>query len=144
MQSTGSVTVDSNTLANASEELNNHHAKKMYNGCKNTYDYTSYIQQIGVNKLLSKIPVDLKNVSEDDIDKEILRAGIIAELDAVNLYEQMAALTKNENVREVLLDIAKEEKTHVGEFQALLLRFDAQQKEELEAGAEEVEEELSK
>lgn len=94
--------------------------------------------------LLSTIPVDLKNVSENDIDKEILRAGIIAELDAINLYEQMASLARNEDIRKILLDIAKEEKTHVGEFQALLLRFDPQQKEELEAGAEEVEEELSK
>jgi rubrerythrin len=94
--------------------------------------------------LLSKIPVDLKEASEDDIDKEIIRAGIIAELDAINLYEQMAALTKNEDIRTILLDIAKEEKTHVGEFQALLLRFDSQQKQELEEGGKEVEEELSR
>jgi rubrerythrin len=97
-----------------------------------------------VNNLLSTIPIDLKKVAEEDIDKEILRAGIIAELDAINLYEQMANLAKNEDIRKILLDIAKEEKTHVGEFQALLLRFDPQQKEELLAGAEEVEEELSK
>ncbi|MDY9926133.1 ferritin family protein [Methanosarcina sp.] len=94
--------------------------------------------------MLSKVPIDLKKVSEEDIDKEILRAGIVAEIDAVNLYEQMAALTKNENIRAVLMDVAKEEKTHIGEFQALLLRFDAQQKQELEAGAREAEEELSK
>ncbi|MCO5382401.1 MAG: rubrerythrin [Methanosarcina barkeri] len=94
--------------------------------------------------MLSKIPVDLKNVSEEDIDKEILRAGIIAEFDAVNLYEQMANLTKNTNIRAVLMDVAKEEKTHIGEFQALLLQFDPQQKQELEAGAKEVEEKLSK
>ncbi|MDD3248501.1 MAG: ferritin family protein [Methanosarcina sp.] len=94
--------------------------------------------------MLSTIPIDLKNIAEEDIDKEILRAGIIAELDAINLYEQMANLAKNEDIRKILLDIAKEEKTHVGEFQALLLRFDPQQKDELEAGAEEVEEELSK
>lgn len=94
--------------------------------------------------MLSKIPVDLKEVSEGDMDKEILRAGIIAELDAINLYEQMAALTKNEDIRAILLDIAKEEKTHVGEFQTLLLRFDSQQKQELEEGSKEVEEELSK
>lgn len=94
--------------------------------------------------MLSKIPIDLKNVSAEDIDKEILRAAVIAELDAVNLYEQMANLTKNADIRAILLDVAKEEKTHIGEFQALLLRFDPQQKEELEAGAEEVEEELSK
>ena len=42
------------------------------------------------------------------------------------------------------MDVAKEEKTHIGEFQALLLRFDTQQKQELETGSEEVEKELSK
>ncbi len=97
-----------------------------------------------MSNLLSTIPIDLKKVAEEDIDKEILRAGIIAELDAINLYEQMANLAKNEDIKKILLDIANEEKTHVGEFQALLLRFDPRQKKELEAGAEEVEEELSK
>ncbi len=94
--------------------------------------------------MLSKIPVDLKNISEGDIDKEILRAAVIAELDAVNLYEQMANLTKDANIKAVLMDVAKEEKTHIGEFQALLLKFDSQQKKELEAGAKEVEEISSK
>ena len=94
--------------------------------------------------MLSKIPVDLQKVSEEDIDKEILRAAIIAELDAVNIYEQMASLTKNKDIKAVLLDVAKEEKTHVGEFQALLLKLDPQQKKELEEGARELEEELSK
>ena len=94
--------------------------------------------------MLSKIPIDLKNVSEGEVDKEILRAGIIAELDAINLYEQMAALTKNENIKRVLMDVAKEEKTHIGEFQSLLLEFDAQQKQELEAGAKDAEKQLSK
>jgi rubrerythrin len=97
-----------------------------------------------VNVLLSKIPIDLQRVSDEVIDKEILRAAIIAELDAANLYEQMASMTKNKDIQVVLLDIAKEEKTHVGEFQALLLKFDPQQKKELEEGAKEIEEELSK
>ena len=42
----------------------------------------------------------------------------------------------------MLLDVTREEKTHVGEFQALLLRDDAEQVEELEHGKKEVEEEL--
>ncbi len=96
------------------------------------------------NKLLSKIPVDIKSISEGDIDKAILRAAIVAELDAVNLYEQMAHLTKNANIKAVLMDVAKEEKTHIGEFQTLLLQFDLQHKQELEAGANEAEEVLSK
>ena len=32
--------------------------------------------------MLSKIPINLETIPEADIDKEILRAGIIAELDA--------------------------------------------------------------
>ncbi|MEI7826490.1 MAG: ferritin family protein [Euryarchaeota archaeon] len=90
--------------------------------------------------MLSTIPIDLKEINKENIDKEILRAGIIAELDAVNLYEQMASLTKNEAIRASLLDIAKEEKTHVGEFQALLLQLDQEQVNELEHGRREIEE----
>ena len=90
--------------------------------------------------MLSKIPIDLEKIAGEDLDKEILRAAIIAELDAVNLYEQMAAMTENENIKTILLDIAKEEKTHVGEFQTLLLANDKQQEEELAEGKKEVEE----
>jgi len=90
--------------------------------------------------MLSKEPIDLSKVSEEDLDKEVLRLGIIAELDAISLYEQLAATTSNEKIRKVLLDIAKEEKTHVGEFLALLLELDKEQARELEEGRKEVEE----
>ena len=82
--------------------------------------------------MLSKEPIDLEKIDKKNIDKEILRLGMIAELDAVNLYEQLAAETNNEKIKRVLLDIAREEKTHVGEFQALLLELDKEQVEELE------------
>jgi rubrerythrin len=91
--------------------------------------------------MLSKIPLNLEKVGKGDLNKEILRAGIIAELDAINLYEQMAALTENKNIRKILLDIAKEEKTHVGEFQTLLLMEDKEQEKELEEGKKEVKKE---
>lgn len=94
--------------------------------------------------MLSKIPIDTSAVSKEDLDKEILRAGIIAELDAINLYEQMAALAKSSDIKQVLLDIAKEEKEHVGEFLTLLLEVDKQQAHELEEGKEEVKELLGK
>ncbi len=94
--------------------------------------------------MLSQIPIDFNKVKKEDIDKEILRVGIIAELDAINLYEQMAAITENETIRRTLLDIAKEEKTHVGEFQALLLREDEEQERELEKGKKEIDELTSK
>lgn len=93
-----------------------------------------------MKNLLSKIPINLEKIAKENLDKEILRASIIAELDAINLYEQMAALASNANIKRVLLDIAKEEKTHVGEFQTLLLINDKEQKKELEEGKNEVDE----
>jgi len=92
--------------------------------------------------MMSKIPIDLEKINKKDINKEILRTAIIAELDAVSLYEQMAALTDSEDIKKILLDVAKEEKTHVGEFQTLLLKEDPQQVKELEEGKKEVEKEL--
>jgi rubrerythrin len=54
----------------------------------------------------------------------------------------MANLTKNEYLKKVLLDIAREEKTHVGEFQTMLLAADKEQEKELSAGKAEVDEML--
>ncbi len=90
--------------------------------------------------MLATTPVSLKKVKKEEIDKEILRTGMIAELDAVSLYEQLAAMTNDKDVKKVLLDIAKEEKTHAGEFQTLLLKLDKEQAAELEHGKKEVEE----
>ena len=94
--------------------------------------------------MMSGIPIDLTKVKKTNINKEILRVAIIAELDAINLYEQLAAVTENNDIKKILMDVAKEEKTHVGEFQTLLLREDKQQVEELKAGEEEVKKELGK
>ncbi len=88
--------------------------------------------------MLSKEPIDLENVSSKDLDKEILRLGMIAELDAVSLYEQLAVKTEDKRIKRTLLNIAKEEKTHIGEFQALLLERDLEQAEELKKGKNEV------
>lgn len=90
--------------------------------------------------MMSQLPIDLTNVPKEQIDKEILRVGIIAELDAINLYEQLAAKATNDNIKKVLMDVVKEEKTHVGEFQELLLRLDNEQLEELGHAREEVDE----
>jgi len=90
--------------------------------------------------MLSLTPINFEKIKKEDVDKEILRLGIAAELDAISLYEQMAANTGSENIRTMLKDIAKEEKTHVGEFQALLLELDKEQVAELAAGKKEVKE----
>ena len=90
--------------------------------------------------MLSKIPIDIGKIKKDDLDKEILRAAIIGELDAINLYEEFANMTENIDLKSVLMDIAGEEKTHVGELQTMLLRLDNEQEIELGKGKKEVEE----
>lgn len=90
--------------------------------------------------MLSKMPILLKHIDASDRDKQILRAGLIAEYDAINLYEQMASLAESEDIKKVMLDVAKEEKEHVGEFQTLLLRMDEEQVEEMIGGKEEIKE----
>jgi rubrerythrin len=90
--------------------------------------------------MLSQIPINLGKVAQKDLDKEVLRVAVIAELDAINLYEQMVHIAQNEAVKKVLLEVAREEKTHVGEFQALLLKEDIEQEKELAEGKAEVDE----
>lgn len=82
---------------------------------------------------MSEVPTELESVNND-----ILRAAIMSEMDAINLYEQLAAKTDNEEIKKVLLDVAKEEKTHIGEFQSLLAKIDPEYSEELIKGNEEV------
>jgi rubrerythrin len=88
--------------------------------------------------MLSRTPVELTRIGKKELDMEILRTAIMAELDAINLYEQLAAQTEDANVRKVLLEEAQEEKTHVGEFQEMLLRMDKEQVRELDKAKEEV------
>ncbi len=90
--------------------------------------------------MLAKMPILFEKVDKKRINPEALRIAIIAELDAINLYEQLASMVTDKKIKKVLIDVAKEEKTHVGEFQALLLHYDPEQEEELKKGKEEVEE----
>ncbi|HDH06898.1 MAG TPA: hypothetical protein ENF87_00850 [Thermoproteales archaeon] len=92
--------------------------------------------------MISKNPLEIpkdRKLSKDEI-AEALRLAIIAELDAINLYLQLAKAIEDEKIRKVFEDVAKEEKTHVGEFLALLKIFDKEQVEELKEGEEEIEE----
>lgn len=92
--------------------------------------------------MMSKNPLDLplgRKLTRDEV-AEALRLSIVAELDAVNLYLQLARAIDDEKIRKVFEDIAKEEKTHVGEFLALLKYLDPEQVQELKKGEEEVRE----
>ena len=90
--------------------------------------------------MLSQLPADFSKVPKKNLNQEKLRAAIIGELDDINFYEQMAALTDDADIKKVLLDIAREEKTHVGEFQTMLLRYDAEQLKEMDQAKKEIKE----
>ena len=91
--------------------------------------------------MLSKNPLELipKKFTKEELAQAI-RLSIIAELDAINLYMQIASAVDDEKVRRVFEDVAKEEKTHVGEFLALLKILDPEQVKELKKGSEEIKE----
>ena len=47
---------------------------------------------------------------------------MFAELDIVSLYEQLAVMTEDINIKRTFLDIVKVEKIHLNKFKALLLK----------------------
>ena len=80
-------------------------------------------------------------------DEELIRAirfMIAAEYEAIQLYMQLAESTDNKLAREVLKDIANEERVHAGEFLRLLKELAPDEEKYYDEGAEEVEEEIKK
>ncbi len=92
--------------------------------------------------MLAKNPLDIeqgKKLSKEGV-AQALRLAIIGELDAINLYLQLADAIDDPTAVRVLRDIAEEEKVHVGELLELLKRVDEEQARALEKGSQEVEE----
>ncbi|MHA1623144.1 MAG: ferritin family protein [Candidatus Heimdallarchaeaceae archaeon] len=73
-------------------------------------------------------------------DMQMLRLAAIAEFDAANLYEMMADLASIPKLRELLLEIANEEKVHIGEFEFALEHIDPEHEHFQEEGEDEAEE----
>ena len=92
--------------------------------------------------MFAKNPVETASRLLDPSVKEHLQAirlAIIAELDAINFYEQVAVRCQNPDIRKVFEDVAKEEKEHLGEFLALLVKYDPTVLEKMREGFKEVE-----
>ena len=69
-----------------------------------------------------------------------IRFSIAAEYEAIQLYEQLAESTDNELAKKVLLDIAREEIVHAGEFLRLLKELQPDEEANYGEGTKEVEE----
>lgn len=80
-----------------------------------------------------------RKVSPSELVRAI-RFMIAAEYEAVQLYEQLAESTDNELAKAVLLDIAREEVVHAGEFLTLLKQLQPDEQKNYDEGTEEVEE----
>jgi rubrerythrin len=88
------------------------------------------------------------NVPERKMNPEELtraiRIDIAGELEAIHLYQAHAQATDNEMAREVLLDIANEERVHTGELQRLLELLLADESQLRAQGAAEVDATVAK
>jgi rubrerythrin len=73
-----------------------------------------------------------------------IRLMMADEFEAISVYTQLAESIDNELAREVLLDIADEERVHAGEFERLLFELAPGEKEMYARGAGEVETEIAK
>lgn len=69
-----------------------------------------------------------------------IRFMVAAEYEAIQLYMQLAESTDNKLAKEVLKDIADEERVHAGEFLRLLKELDPEEEEFYQEGYDEVEE----
>lgn len=90
-----------------------------------------------VNPFSGTVP-DRKLTKEELI--RAIRLSVAAEHEAVHLYMAQAEATDHPLAKEVLVDIANEEREHVGEFNRLLEILTGDEAEWLAEGREEVDE----
>ncbi len=92
-------------------------------------------------------PFTVKKSDRKLTHEELVRAirfMIAAEYEAIQLYQQTAESTDNELAKEVLIDIANEEREHAGEFLRLLKELEPEEESFYKSGTEEVEEMIAK
>lgn len=93
-----------------------------------------------VNPFSGTVP-DRKLTKEELI--RAIRLNVAAEHEAIHLYMAHADATDHPLAKQVLIDIANEEREHVGEFNRLLEILTGDEAEWLEEGREEVDEMLA-
>jgi rubrerythrin len=84
-----------------------------------------------------------RKVTKEELIRAI-RFMIAAEYEAVQLYMQLAESTSDKLAKEVLIDIADEERVHAGEFLRLLKHLAPDEEKFYDEGTEEVDEMIEK
>lgn len=90
-----------------------------------------------VNPFSGKVP-DRKLTMEELI--RAIRLNVAAEHEAIHLYMAHAEATDHPLAKKILIDVANEEREHVGEFNRLLEILTGDESEWLAEGREEVDE----
>jgi len=67
-----------------------------------------------------------------ELDLEMLREGLVTELQAINQYQEHVELLEDEEAQEVISRLISEEKEHVAELVKLILKLDPDQVEKFE------------
>jgi len=73
-----------------------------------------------------------------------IRFMVAAEYEAIQLYMQLAESTDDKLAKEVLIDIADEERVHAGEFLRLLKHLAPDEQKFYDEGSEEIQEMMEK
>lgn len=92
-------------------------------------------------------PFSVKASERKLSEKEVIRAirfNIAAEYEAIQLYEQLAESVDNEDVKKVLLEVADDERVHVGCFQKVLKIICPNEENFYQQGQKEIDELLTK
>jgi rubrerythrin len=84
-----------------------------------------------------------RKLTEAELTRAI-RFMVAAEYEAVQLYMQLAESTDDKLAKEVLIDIADEERVHAGEFLRVLKHLAPDEEKFYKEGADEVEEIIEK
>ncbi len=93
-------------------------------------------------KTAQQMPVDPKELSEEELKKRAIRDNMKAENDAILMYSAyIDLLPEGDPVRKGLEDIRDEEKEHAGELHKLLIDLDPSEEDEFNEGIGEVERE---
>lgn len=67
-----------------------------------------------------------------------LRQDIAAEEEATSLYDSHAAMCDDEKIKQVIMEIADEERVHIGELHELICRLAEDEKDLFQEGRDEV------
>ncbi len=90
--------------------------------------------------MFGKNPLEISKIIRGEEVCNALRLALIAEIDAIMLYSQLARAIENQVVSKVFREVAEEEKEHMGEFFYLLKKCDNTLEEMMEKGFKEVKE----